>query len=129
MLEAIAVNVVGVALCLYAYSRPWEWERGPLILLRVAAIVQGAALLCTLAALLLEVPESRGLFAAAAIIALGVTLWRKRGAKGRGPLTSEAAAPSASQVPPRPRAARPPRETTTTHRSVTIREIENMEVI
>lgn len=128
MLAAIAVNTLGLGLCLFAYSRPWEWERGPLMLLRGASIVLGVALLCTLAALLLEVPEARGLFAAAAIIAIGVVIWRKSDGARRGPLTSETAAPAASEVPPRPRPARPAGRKSGEWASVTIRDIENMEV-
>lgn len=130
MLASIAVNVVGLGLCLYAYSRPWQWERGPLLMLRGASVVLGIALVCTLAGLLLDVPEARGVAVAAAIAALGVLIWRRRGAAvRRGLLTSVAAAPDAGQLSqPRTRPAKPARGTSGGWASVTVRDIENMEV-
>ena len=128
MLAAIAVNTVGIGLCLWAYSRPWQWERGPLMLLHGASILLGIASLCTITALLLETPEASGVIIAIACMALVVTLWRKRGTLRRGPLTSEITAADVSEVPLRRTRAQPIRNTSGSWSSVTIRDIENMEV-
>ena len=129
MLVAILVNTFGLALCLWAYSRQWSWERGPLLLLRGSSIVLGIALSCTLAALLLEMPEALGMLAAlAAVVALAAGV-RRVNAR-RTPLASETVTvtPQAEAHPPRRTPTAQPTRTSGGWSSVTIRDIENMEV-
>lgn len=129
MLMALAVNGFGLAGCLYAYSRRWEWDRGPRLLLRAGTIMLSVSMAMTLAALALEAPAARAVMAVAVVGIAAVVAWRKRTAARRGRLTSETAAPAAAEVPPHPeRPVRPIRSTAGGWSSVTIRDIENMEV-
>ena len=117
----------------WGINRRTPFAGGPLVLLRVMLGVAALSLLLIIAATMIEVPDSRGLFIALGVGALLVPLVRRwRGVRAAGgPFHAQAAHVPADGwcVRSAPRAARPsPVAPGSAWQSATVADIEAMEV-
>ena len=99
----VAIVLIGIGVMLGA----WAWRGrqgmapGPRRLLDLSVILLGIAALSVGAALMLELPQARGVFAAGLLAALGLALVRSLRSRRRAPQTVQAtaAAPEADRLP------------------------------
>ena len=90
---AVAVAAVEIVLATWIniVHRRKPLTGGALLVFRGAMVLTSLALLCIVGAIVLDVPDSRGLFVVLALVAIGVVLARTLNGKTppRGPLNAE----------------------------------------
>lgn len=91
-IAAIALNGIGVGLGMWAWRGRRGMDGGPRLLLDFSLFLAGIALLCAVVALMLDYPESRGVFAVIALAALGLAAARSVRARRRAAQTVQATA-------------------------------------
>lgn len=75
-ITVVVLNGIGLGLGMYAWRKRAGMDPGPRLLLDCSSGVLGIALLCVGAALMLDYPATRGVFAVCVFAALGILLAR-----------------------------------------------------
>ena len=128
VVAAVEIALIAAA---WGVNRRTPFAGGPLIVLRVMLGIAALSLLQIVAATMLEVPDSRGLFIALGLGALLAPLVRKwRGGRAGGPFHAQAAHVPAGgwQVRATPRRQPSPVAPGSAWQSATVADIEAMEV-
>ena len=116
-------SVVGLA----AWMQRGKLDTGPRRLLSASLALLALAVGLLSASLMLEVPDSRGLFVFLALVAIGILIVR-RVRRGGGTLAAETAGYTVRTQPRRVAPAPSPLRPGYVSGSRTVRDIENMEV-